>query len=322
MVNWNPNAITLENNVSNLKPYGIYINVNDTVYVADSTSNQILIWFNENINLSSTVSGINSLSSVFVTITGDIYIGSSNVNGVVNKWTSNSSTNMLVMSAPITCAGLFVDITNTLYCSISNSHQVVKKWLGDGVTTSAIIAGRNGPGSGLDYLDFPVGIFVDINFDLYVADCRNNRVQLFHLGQIFATTVAGNGATNTIALLCPTGVVLDADKHLFIVDSGNHRIIGSGPTGFWCIIGCFGLGSAPNQLYNPRSMSFDSYGNIFVTDLNNKRIQKFFLATNSCSKCNYTKLFYSSSLFFRYILQSTEIISLCDMVFKCNYHCI
>jgi hypothetical protein len=226
------------------------------------------------------------------------------------------------MSAPITCAGLFVDITNTLYCSISNSHQVVKKWLGDGVTTSAIIAGRNGPGSGLDNLNFPVGIFVDINFDLYVADCRNNRVQLFQLGQIFATTVAGNGATNTITLSCPTGVVLDADKHLFIVDSGNHRIIGSGPTGFWCIIGCFGSGSAPNQLYNPQSMSFDSYGNIFVTDLKNKRIQKFVLATNSCSKCNYTKLFYSSSLFFRYILQSTEIVSLCDMVFKCNYHCI
>jgi hypothetical protein len=290
MVNWNPNAITLENNLTNLQPYGIYINTNNMVYVTDSTSNQILIWFNENINLSSTVPGINSSFAVFVTITGDIYIGNSNGNPSVNKWMSNSTTSILVMSASSACYGLFVDITNTLYCSILNSHQVVKKWLDDGVTTSAIIAGKNSPGFAPDSLNSPHGIFVDINFDLYVADCGNNRVQLFQLGQILATTVAGNGAINTITLSCPTGVVLDADKYLFIVDSGNNRIIGSGPTGFWCIIGCFGLGSAPNQLNNPQSMSFDSYGNIFVTDLGNQRIQKFVLATNSCSKCNYSKL--------------------------------
>jgi hypothetical protein len=36
-------------------------------------------------------------------------------------------------------------------------------------------------------------------------------------------TVAGNGAFNTIALRSLIGIVLDADKYLFIVDSANHH---------------------------------------------------------------------------------------------------
>jgi sugar lactone lactonase YvrE len=286
MVNWNPNGITLEGNVSIMQPYGIYININNTVYVADSGSNQILIWFNGNLNLSNTISGINSPYTVFTTITDNIYVGSSEENGAVNKWTLNLTTNILVMVTGSPCYGLFVDVSNTLYCSIRDNHQVVKKWLDDGMTTSAIIAGKTDPSFDSDSLNLPHGIFVDINFDLYVADSGNNRVQLFKLGQLVATTVAGNGASDTIPLSYPTGVVLDANNYLFIVDSGNNRIIGAGPNGFRCVIGCFGSGPAPNQLVSPKSMAFDSDGNIFVTDLGNQRIQKFVLATNSCSKCN------------------------------------
>jgi hypothetical protein len=228
--------------------------------------------------------------SLFVSSNGDIYIGNSYPYNRVDQWTLNTTTNILQMSTREQCSSIFVDIKDTLYCSIANLNQVIAKSLNSEPNTLRMVAGTGCADNSPYGLSSPCGIFVDINFDLYVADCGNNRVQLFQLGQILATTVAGNGAINTITLSCPTGVVLDADKYLFIVDSGNNRIIGSGPTGFWCIIGCFGLGSAPNQLNNPQSMSFDSYGNIFVTDLGNQRIQKFVLATNSCSKCNYSKL--------------------------------
>jgi len=127
----------------------------------------------------------------------------------------------------------------------------------------------------------PRGIFVDINFNLYVADSGNNRIQLFQSGQPNGTTVAGT--SRTILLYHPTSVVLDADGYLFIVDNGNLRIIGSGPAGFRCVAGCSGTrGSASYQLYNPQTMAFDSYGNIFVTDTENGRIQKFVLAAYSC----------------------------------------
>ncbi|CAF4414903.1 unnamed protein product, partial [Adineta steineri] len=128
----------------------------------------------------------------------------------------------------------------------------------------------------------PRGIFVDTNLNLYVADCGNDRVQLFLSGQVTATTVAGSTATGTISLDCPSDVALDGGGYLFIVDSNNNRIIGSGPNGFRCIIACTSTtGSASNQLSSPSTFSFDSYGNIYVTDQGNSRVQKFLITSTS-----------------------------------------
>jgi hypothetical protein len=111
-------------------------------------------------------------------------------------------------------------------------NQVVKRWLDDTSTTLTVIAGTNASGSAPDMLNQPYGIFVDINFDLYVADYGNDRIQLFGLGQSYAITVAGNSlSSTTITLDGPTGIVLDGNNYLFIVDRGNSRIVGSGPYG-------------------------------------------------------------------------------------------
>ena len=115
--------------------------------------------------------------------------------------------------------------------------------------------------------------------------CGNNRIQRFQLGQLNATTVAGTGAANTIDLNWPTGIVLDVDGYLFIVDENNHRIVGSGPHGFRCLVGCSNTkGAQSHQLDYPQTIAFDSFGNMFVTDRDNHRVQKFILATNSCGK--------------------------------------
>jgi hypothetical protein len=238
------------------------------------------------------------LYQLFVTINGDGYTGSYyaytcsyiyfcvSYYYFVNKWTINATSNILFSYISGAGAGIFVDVSNTLYCSINNLHEVIKIWLGDSTPTWTTIAGTGSPGSTASMLNTPNGIFVDINFDLYVADSLNSRIQLFQLGQSNALTVAGNGASGTIPLNIPTGVVLDADKYLFIVDQYNSRIVAGGPNGFRCIVGCAGGGSASNQLSYPWSMAFDSYGNIFVADIGNNRIQKFLLATNSHGNYN------------------------------------
>jgi hypothetical protein len=223
-----------------------------------------------------------------VTILDDIYVYASNSTGEegVSKWTSNSTSGILTMRTCQKCWDIFVDISNMLYCSLGERHQIIAKSLNDTTNTFLIVAGTGSTDIALNTLNNPRGIFVDINFDLYVADCGNNRIQLFHEGKLFGTTIAGNGSSNlTITLNCPTGIILDADKYLFIVDSGNHRIIRSGLNGFQCLLACSGSsGSASNQLNGPWSLSFDSYGNIFVTDKGNSRIQKFLLSRNSNGK--------------------------------------
>ena len=131
----------------------------------------------------------------------------------------------------------------------------------------------------------PRGICVTTSFDLYVADAGNHRIQRFKPSQVNGTTMAGREAPGTILLHSPTAVILDGDGYLFIADSANYRIVGSGPYGFRCVIGCTGVaGSASDQLSSPQSVAFDSYGNIFIVDNNNNRVQKFMLSFNSCGK--------------------------------------
>jgi hypothetical protein len=273
---------------------GIFVNSNNTVYVADWKNGRIQIWMNDTTNPTRTITGgLVQPFSIFVTINGDIYVDNGHSNGRVDKWTLNSNTSVPVMYVKSSCYGLFVDINDNLYCSIRNQHQVVKKWLNNSTNTSKIVAGTGINGSASNMLNGPVEIFVDINLDLYVADAGNHRIQLFRSGQSNGITVAGSGSsTTTITLNSPTGVVLDADKYLFIVDQKNHRIVGSGPNGFRCLVGCSGSsGSESNQLQHPRGLSFDSFGNMFVTDRDNHRIQKFVLSTDSCGKYRHILLY-------------------------------
>ena len=223
--------------------------------------------------------------SLFATNDNQILVDNGSPNNRVDRWTLNGTQLSAPMFACSSCYGLFVDISNDLYCSQKNLHQVVKKSWNNPSSVLQIVAGvsyLNGSSSNL--LNAPNGIFVTTNLDLYIADCGNNRIQLFRFGQLNGTTVAVNGTNGTVSLVCPTDIVLDADGYLFIVDNGNHRIVGSNQYGFRCLVGCSGSGSASNQLANPVSLRFDTDGNMFVSDYNNHRIQKFSLSANSWGK--------------------------------------
>jgi len=257
-------------------------------------SNFTLVWSQWGVSVKNISASLSHPYSVFVAITGDVYIDNGYVNGQVNLFPFNTTTVVTVMNVSGSCYGLFVDLNNYLYCSLKSFHQVVKLLLNNGTTIPTIAAGTGSPGSQSNMLNAQQGIYVDNNINLYVADCGNNRVQIFQSGQLNGMTAAGNGSTSsTISLNCPTDVVLDSNGYLFIVDSNNHRIVGSGYYGFRCIVGCSGGGSSSSQLYFPQSMAFDSYGNIYVTDQGNGRIQTFsFQKTNCCKFSSYLLIIY------------------------------
>ncbi|CAF3992544.1 unnamed protein product, partial [Adineta steineri] len=281
---WDSNGITFANqSIIGQNTSAIFVSTNNTIYVANKENNTIVIWHEESINPPEIIHGnFTEPASLFVTLNGDIYIADGDKTGQVQKWAAETKIFVTVMNVNSSCSDLFVDINNTLYCSIPQ-HQVVKRSLNDSVIASnRVAAGTGKGGSASNQLGGPRGIFVNVNFDLYVADFFNHRVQLFQSGESKGITVAGSESLNpTITLRLPTGIILDAEKYLFIVDQGKSRIVSSGLNGFRCLVGCYGKGSQSNQLNNPSSLSFDRYGNMFVTDQYNDRIQKFLLMKDS-----------------------------------------
>ncbi|CAM4977714.1 unnamed protein product, partial [Rotaria socialis] len=285
LATWSPDGITIADS-SEIGPNAIslFITTNNTIYVVEPSYNNIQVLLADNGNLLGTISGgVQNPYSIFITSAGDIYTDSTAETGQINKLLLNTNNNIPVMYITGNCFDLFIDINSTIYCSAGGLNIVVAKSLYDSLNTSTVVAGTGCSGSLINMLDSPTGIFVDINFNLYVADSNNNRIQLFQPGNLNGTTLAGQGAPETIMLNNPTDVVLDGDGYLFIVDSGNNRIVGSGPNGFRCIVGCSGAsGSGPTQLNGPQSIAFDSDGNIYVTDTQNSRLQKFNPSPLSC----------------------------------------
>jgi hypothetical protein len=88
----------------------------------------------------------------------------------------------------------------------------------------------------------------------------------------------GNGQGDSLTQLSePYGVIVDHFGHIYVVESGNNRVV------CWCegstegsiVLGGNGVGNQSNQLNSPTHLSFDVEGNLYVVDSDNARIQKF-----------------------------------------------
>ena len=249
---------------------------------------QIQIWLEGNTSIARTIPfNRSSLAGLFVTTMEDIYIHAGQPTGRIEKWPLNATNSIIVMNVSAVCFGLFITTNGTLYCSFGfTGHSVIRTTLANTMITTAV-AGNGSPGSSPNRLTYPYGIFVDVDFTLYVADFGNNRIQRFLPGQLNGTTVAGAGAAapGNITLAQPNFITLDGDGYLYILEYGSGRLIGSGPNGFRCVAACTNTpGVASDQLITPANFAFDSHGNIFISDMGNSRIQQFIMVTNSCGK--------------------------------------
>ncbi|CAF1437215.1 unnamed protein product [Adineta ricciae] len=294
---WYPNATTIADNNTIIGTYfnEIFIDRKNTIFIPNQHNGEILVQSEDNRTLATAISGnFCNASSFFVAMTGEIYVDTfhsieTGGRGVVGKITTNSTIIPISrMNICHQCLDIFIDMSNTLYCSITELHQVIAKSLSKNYEHLTIVAGTGTAGSTSTTLRNPYGIFVNTDASLYVADCGNDRIQLIPPEKLTGITISVHASLAT-PLNCPTSVALDGNNYLYIVDSNNHRIVGQRSSGFRCIIGCSGAsGSAPNQLLKPWSLTFDSKGNIFVTDRGNNRIQKFSLTEESDINYNFS----------------------------------
>ena len=151
-------------------------------------------------------------------------------------------------------------------------------------------SGDGGPATSAE-LNFPDGVALDNDGNLYIGDAQNNRIRKVTIATGIITTVAGNGvagfagdgqlATNA-ELDFPSRPALDAAGNLYIADFQNNRvrrvdavtnvittIAGTGTAGY----GGDGSAAAAAELNGPLSVTVDANGNVYIADTNNQRIR-------------------------------------------------
>lgn len=148
--------------------------------------------------------------------------------------------------------------------------------------------------SGDNKLSDPLGVAVDSNDRIWVADYSDNRVLGFPTGSSHADRVLGQtnfvsygSNTSQTGLSHPKGVFVDASLNIWVADTSNNRVLkyaypGAGEPGKAAslLIGqtsytghSFDVSS--NTLNEPAGLAVDAEGNVWVADAGSSRVVRY-----------------------------------------------
>ncbi len=290
---WKRNGLTVAggngygNGIDQLSlPMGLYVDDDQTVYVADMSNHRIVEW-KSGATRGQVVAGGNGEgngahqlsypSDVIVDKERDSLIICDYLNQRVVRWPRQNGTSGETIISDISCQSLTMDENGSLYVTDEEKQEVRRYRRGESEGT--VVAGGNGSGNRLDQLSFPTNVFVDQDHSVYVSDYGNHRVMKWVEGAEQGIVVAGSpGQGNGLTHLSnPYGVAVDRLGTVYVADGSNHRIMRwvKGATQGSVIVGRNGKGAQSNQFNRPDGLSFDRYGNLYVNDWGNARVQKF-----------------------------------------------
>jgi sugar lactone lactonase YvrE len=292
---------------------GIAVDNGGNVYVADAGNGAI-----RKITPAGVVTTLFrcSPSGVAVDNSGNVYVTDSG-DGIILEMTSGGSVTTLagtpghLGSADGTGpaaqfahpSGIAVDTNGNVYVTDQLNSTVVNQtaqYFGNTIrkiTQSGIVttlAGRSGfdgdiDGTGADaQFDSPMGIAVDNNGNVLVADFGNLAIRKVTPGGFVSTVVGinhGGGHSDGIGAAArfstPTGIAVDNGGNLYVADDGNHTIREIAPSGAVTTLAgtAGGYGSADGtgaaaQFSFPSGVAADGSGNVYVADSLNFTIRK------------------------------------------------
>ncbi|CAF1582370.1 unnamed protein product [Rotaria magnacalcarata] len=283
------------------QPWGLHIESNGTLYIADQYNCRVQKWLSGAPN-GTTVAGqsngtCGSGPSLLQVPQGVVADSNGNVyavdtyNNRVQLWSYGASFGVMVAGTGISNTAknqlsLPRDMardptTGTLYISDNFNHRIMRYLVN--ASSGTVVAGGNGPGTNRTQLNRPWGIYLDVTSNsLYIANYASNNIVRWVIGATSWTLVAGdiNGMSgnSSTMLNSPLDVEVDFMGNVYVADASNHRIqlFQAGSMNGTTIAGVTGIsGSDPYHLNYPYALKLDSQLNLYVSDCSNHRIQKF-----------------------------------------------
>lgn len=184
--------------------------------------------------------------------------------------------------------GIAIDSNNNVFIADSNNDKI-KKITPSGAVTTFAGSGSSGFADGQGtaaQFNFPVGLAIDSQDNLYVTDYQNNRIRKITPSGV-VSTFAGNGTDGSqdgqgvnAEFTSPLGIAVDSQNNVYIGDEGIYNIRKITPNGDVTTLAGSGVfGDANGQGTNaqftyPSGLSVDKQGTIYVADYSNNRIRK------------------------------------------------
>ena len=219
--------------------------------------------------------------------------------GTVNKGGVSANSLNGPSAVAVDASGVYIaDYENNRVLYYSGTSTTATRVYGQGGVFNTNTLNKGGISANSLY--WPLGLVLDGSGNLYVADQYNNRVLYYTAGSTTATRVYGQGGafnTNTLnkggisanSLYYPDNLVLDSGGNLYVSDMANSRTLYY-PAGSTTATRVYGQGGSfasntannggisANSLFGSSGVTFDSNGNLYISDIGNHRLLVYFAA--------------------------------------------
>ncbi len=271
------------------QPANIFIDDDQTIYVADTYNHRIVEW-KSGANNGQIVAGgnekgnrndqLNYPTKVIIDKENDSLIICDLFNRRVVRWPRRNGRSGEILISNIDCRDLIMDNDGYLYVSDLNKNEVRRWKMGE--TEGTIVAGGNGEGNRLDQFNYPHYICIDEDHSVYVSDRNNHRVMKWLKGAKEGIVIAGGEGNGLRQLSSPMGIIVDQLGSVYVADFNNHRVMRwlKGAEEGTIVVGGNGIGNQPNQFHYPIDLSFDLENNLYVVEYSNHRVQRFDVDSN------------------------------------------